>query len=348
MQKHVVKAIVTGVSILAGAAGLTAAVPPVNVFAETAATEQVIGHGEWRQEEEHWYYYQDGEMLTNCWVKDGINWYMLNEDGTRKADEMIRIDNDLYYFRSWGAMLYDNWHMDADGNLYYFRSWGGALNTGWKEIAGSWYYFDLETCAAKADTIEWIDGDLYAFDHNGEMLCDQWISDADGNLYYFRGWGAALNTGWMQLDGEWYYFDPETCAAKKDTLETIKRFFLIREYYFQGHPRQKVIFEDAMLHPPKHLVGQIQKLRGPIREVNRKFIRQLVGKMPLRPEIEPAKAARYLESVEYFFESVMRNYQGNYTSEDLHALFEAGGEMLDMILFGILRQSETGARAPSA
>ena len=134
----------------------------------------------------------------------------------------------------------------------------------------------------------------------------------------------------------------------EDALETIKRFFLIREYYFQGHPRQKVIFEDAMLHPPKHLVGQIQKLRGPIREVNRKFIRQLVGKMPLRPEIEPAKAARYLESVEYFFESVMRNYQGNYTSEDLHALFEAGGEMLDMILFGILRQSETGARAPSA
>ena len=201
MQKHVVKAIVTGVSILAGVAGLTAAVPPVNVFAETAATEQVIGHGEWRQEEEHWYYYQDGEMLTNCWVKDGINWYMLNEDGTMKADEMIRIDNDLYYFRSWGAMLYDNWHMDADGNLYYFRGWGAALNTGWMQLDGEWYYFDPETCAAKKDTLETIDADLYAFDENGVMRHDSWVS-SDGNLYYMRSWGGALNTGWMQLDGE--------------------------------------------------------------------------------------------------------------------------------------------------
>ena len=130
-------------------------------------------------------------------------------------------------------------------------------------------------------------------------------------------------------------------------LDTIKNFFMIREYYFQLHPKARMIFEEALLHPPKHLVEQIRELRGPIRELNLQFIRQLVKKMPLRPEVNPQMAARYLESVEYFFQSVMRNYQGGHTGTDLHTMFETAGEILDMVLFGIMRQSETGDQPPS-
>lgn len=136
--------------------------------------------------------------------------------------------------------------------------------------------------------------------------------------------------------------------VEQDILETIKNFFMIRECFFQLHPKQKVIFEDAMLHPPKHLTMQIQELRAPIREVNRQFIHQLVQKMPLRAEIDPQKAARYLESIEYFFQSVLQNYQGNHPKEDLHEMFAAAGEMLDMILFGILQQPQTRSTPPSA
>lgn len=128
--------------------------------------------------------------------------------------------------------------------------------------------------------------------------------------------------------------------AGPNVLEAIKHFFMIREYYFQLHPRQKMIFEDAMLHPPKHLAEQIQELRGPIREVNREFIRQIVKKMPLRPEVDPQKAERYLESVEYYFQSIMGNYRDDPAAEDMHAMFETAEEILDMALFGILHQSE--------
>ena len=130
-------------------------------------------------------------------------------------------------------------------------------------------------------------------------------------------------------------------------LDAIKNFFMIREYYFQLHPKERMIFEEALLHPPKHLVEQIRELRGPIRELNLQFIRQLVKKMPLRPEVNPQMAARYLESVEYFFQSVMRNYQVGHTGTDLHTMFETAGEILDMVLFGIMRQSETGDQPPS-
>lgn len=125
-------------------------------------------------------------------------------------------------------------------------------------------------------------------------------------------------------------------------LEAIRNFFMIREQYFQLHPGQKMIFENAMLHPPKHLVEQIQELRGPIREVNREFIRQLIKKMPLRPEADPQKAARYLESVEYYFQSILQNYRDDRAAEDMHAMFETSEEILDMVLFGILHQPETG------
>lgn len=131
---------------------------------------------------------------------------------------------------------------------------------------------------------------------------------------------------------------------EQEFLNATKNFFMIREYYFQSHPREKAIFEEAMLHPPKHLVEQIQKLRSPIRELNRRFFRQIVKKMPLRPEIDPQIAARYLESVEYFFQNVIRNYQEDRAGADLHTMFETAGEILDMVLFGIMRQSEPGAR----
>ncbi|MFR7973072.1 MAG: hypothetical protein ACLU8C_12070 [Lacrimispora saccharolytica] len=100
MQKNWRKKILTGIGILAGAFVLSTAVDPTSVSAEPDAMEEIIGHGEWKQDGDQWYYYQDGEMLKNCWVKDGINWFILNKDGSMKADELLVIDGDLYYFRS--------------------------------------------------------------------------------------------------------------------------------------------------------------------------------------------------------------------------------------------------------
>lgn len=201
MQKNWRKKILTGIGILAGAFVLSTAVDPTSVSAEPDAMEEIIGHGEWKQDGDQWYYYQDGEMLKNCWVKDGINWFILNKDGSMKADELLVIDGDLYYFRSWGAMLYNSWHMDAAGNLYYFRDWGAALNIGWRQMDGEWYYFDQETCAAYADTIRKIDNDVYGFDADGKMLHDCW-AEADGIHYYFRGWGGVFHDQTVTITGQ--------------------------------------------------------------------------------------------------------------------------------------------------
>ena len=48
---------------------------------------------------------------------------------------------------------------------------------------------------------------------------------------------------------------------------------------------------------------------------------------------------RNLESVGYFFQNVAScYYQSGKTGTDLHAMLEQAGEMLDLFLFGVLRQ----------
>ena len=123
----------------------------------------------------------------------------------------------------------------------------------------------------------------------------------------------------------------------ENTLQTVQNYFMSREYFFELHPREKRIFEGAMLHPPKHLAESIYELRGPIRKMNRDFLETLVASMTLRPELSAEKAAWYLESLEYIFQPLLIQYQSRKEAQDLHSLLETAREILDMALFGVLQ-----------
>ncbi len=143
------------------------------------------------------------------------------------------------------------------------------------------------------------------------------------------------------------YIEQEMETAQgKNTLDTVKNYFLTREYFFQFHPKQKVIFENAMIRPPKHLAEQIQQLRAPIREMNRKFLSQFVARMALRPGLDYEKATRYLETMGSSFQNSLAYYQGENTEQDLHSMLEMVEDLLDMILFGVLQQVD-GPSSPA-
>ena len=89
----------------------------------------------------------------------------------------------------------------------------------------------------------------------------------------------------------------------EDTAAAVKDFFMIRECFFQLHPQQKLVFESAMLRPPKHLT-------------------------------------RYLETIESLFQNMIVSYQGGHPAQDFHAMLETAGELLNMVLFGILRHAD--------
>ena len=133
---------------------------------------------------------------------------------------------------------------------------------------------------------------------------------------------------------------------QEDVLTAIKDYFLIREQFFQLRPEQKLIFEDAVLHPPKHLADQIHRLRAPMRELNWRFIADQVARMPLRPGLDQEKVARYLESIEFVFQSAMVSYHGREEDWDLHGMLEAAEELIDMVLFGVLQRAALPAAFP--
>ena len=126
--------------------------------------------------------------------------------------------------------------------------------------------------------------------------------------------------------------------------EAIRDYFMIREYFFQLHPKQKVIFENVLLHPPVHLKSQLQVLRAPLQEMNRQFLSKRIEQMPLRPELDRKKVSRYIEAVESLFWNIMSYYQDEKSKQDLHSILEITGELLNMFLFGILQQTNEGER----
>ena len=95
-----------------------------------------------------------------------------------------------------------------------------------------------------------------------------------------------------------------------------------------------------MLHPPEHLRDQIQRLHIPIREMNRRFIEAVVSRMTLRPGLSKEKVTPYLEGIEYILRTVVLRYRGEKQIHTLHAMLETAQEVLDMVLFGIVRQPE--------
>lgn len=147
----------------------------------------------WARIDNRWFYLINGAMQTG-WLKLGIDWYYFNQDGSMKSDELCQIDGNLYYFRDWGAMQYNNWYQNpADGSWYYLRGWGAAVNYGWLHQGADWFYFNGD-CTMKKDELCWIGGELY----------------------YFRNWGAKQYSNWYQnpADGKWYLFDKEGKAFR--------------------------------------------------------------------------------------------------------------------------------------
>ena len=134
--------------------------------------------------------------------------------------------------------------------------------------------------------------------------------------------------------------EAEKLAGQKN-FDAIKKYFMIREYFFQLEPKHKRVFENAMLRPPEQLREQIQILHRPLEEMNRRFLRVVVSGMRRRPELKEEQVNRYLESIVYTFSDMLLRGR---TLDDIHAMLEATEELLDMILFGVFQQADAPSR----
>ena len=171
-------------------------------------------------------------------VETGRNMYFLN--GTKKTG-WFPIGNDAYYFDENGLGLvgehtigqvkgtyrFDNDGRQIgavfekfDGGVRAFRGSNTTVLVGWHEIEGNLYYFSRSNGAMRTGraTVTVRTGQKldYVFSKDGKLLRGAFYETDEGTVYY---WGAEMVSGWQEIEGKTYYFDPQTHIMADDTTE---------------------------------------------------------------------------------------------------------------------------------
>lgn len=117
----------------------------------------------------------------------------------------------------------------------------------------------------------------------------------------------------------------------------MRGYFLLRAEFFGRYPERKLIFEDAVTRPTEELAEKISALREPLRKMNRTFLMDILSEMPLRIGLDRERVARYLESLDHLFWQLVLQYLPQYANAELETMLTATNEILEMVLFGIVR-----------
>ena len=162
------------------------------------------------------------------------------ENGNYAQNEWVTIKGNDYFFDMNGSLLTNTWVYDE----YYVDEDGKKKRDYWyKGKDGTYYYLDENGKYLVKTTIE-IDGKNYAFDTNGRCIMDRvFISPneegkilyagKDGvivkqtgpftwneNQYYIDDEGFVFNSGWIKIDGNWFYYASDGTMQKNTFVDT--------------------------------------------------------------------------------------------------------------------------------
>ena len=154
----------------------------------------------------YYFFNQDGSMVSGGWVKDMDQTYYVSGSGALLTGDQ-KIDGKWYRFDSEGMMLTGAVQTETGLNLYGTDGvWVGTAKNGWNEINGSWYYLQGGELVKGLKTIG---KQNYYFDYDGRMMTDDFAWEG-GQKIIFNSKGYQVKQGWYEMQGRWYYVDPET------------------------------------------------------------------------------------------------------------------------------------------
>ena len=193
-----------------------------------------------------WYYADnDGVLLTDGWHEvDGCVYYF-NASGAATKNGVVTIGEDKFYVEEgvgkrgtapgWFSVDVTNSNGTVTTWWYYAKADGSILYDGWYEADGHTVYFDK---SGRGQFNKWfkIDEVNVLVDANGDRLGPGWCSlelvNSKGepytNWYYVKEDMSRGENGFLEIGGEWYYFDKNGVNYRKRWLTHTDG----KKYYF--------------------------------------------------------------------------------------------------------------------
>lgn len=156
----------------------------------------------------------DGKAVINFkagWQQIGKKYYYYTSNGVLVKSKWIRIPNVGIYYVNKNGVRASGLVRIAEGNTkgyYYFTADGKSLS-GKQKINGKYYYFDPTTRRAYANGFYRLGKKTYSFAANG-VLQTGWVQ-RDGNWYYFKKYMGTSR--WLRIGSDTYYLTSSGARA---------------------------------------------------------------------------------------------------------------------------------------
>ena len=162
---------------------------------------------EWYQDEnKNWYYYKEDASMARGTTKIGETTYYFDVDGVLKANGAVEVGTSYRLADENGSWIQTPGWVSVSGDWYYVLD-DGTLYTGILKDNGAIYY--LSPKMAKNVGLLDVDGVAYQIAENGlatKAADGFYTGDVLNHLYYVSD-GRIATKGWLNVDGNWYYFE---------------------------------------------------------------------------------------------------------------------------------------------
>ena len=180
----------------------------------------VLATNEWIGE---YYVGEDGRWIEGKqhgeWIKDNNGWWYRNADGSYPHNCFAEVDGDTYYFDERGYIK-KGWITEGD-KKYYLDESGKMCRSQW--ILGGYYYVKADGVLA---TNEWV-GEYYVGEDGRwiEGKHGEWVTNNTGK-WYRNADGSYPHNGFVEVEGDTYYFDKNGYIKKGWITEGDKKYYL--------------------------------------------------------------------------------------------------------------------------
>ena len=203
------------------------AIPKTYFFKSNGALN---GKG-WIKTNNKWYYLANDGVVVTGWFRDKTKWYYLdptsNPIGEMKSGYVTTLADGVTPIADPDGVVGPQ-SFNASGAWLGAGLVGGVGVDGrWSKENGAWYYYDANN--NRVTGLQTINKKVYYLDPTsnpqGKMLTGV-VTCNDGQKRYFNADGA-METGWKQLSGVWFYFDPNGGAMLYDWQKIKNRWYYL-------------------------------------------------------------------------------------------------------------------------